>query len=291
MKPVALVCLTVFCIPILCLAGDLNQGRDADGDGAPDATVTARGRYVLPMIPPASLLIDRAHGGDFDLGGLTDFLTSQGWTVDELTSPVTVEALAGYDVFLIPSKVGGLGEFPSIDPYSPAESEAVLAFVEADHGLWCLSEYKRDPSGVNSVAGQFGVSFNDDVVLDPEYNVNGDPVWPLIQAIDFHPITEGVSSFGYYAGCCVGTESPAFAVATGSSYASSNNCFDYPPVLTVYQNGGRAVFCGDGTPLYPGYETTEGNWQLIANIAEWLATGQVVGTESMSWGDVKSLYR
>jgi hypothetical protein len=240
---------------------------------------------------PANLLVDRAHSGDFDIGGLEDFLTSQGWIVDELYTPVTPAALADYDVFLIPSKVGELNEFPSIDPYTAAEVEAVVAFVANGNGLWCLTEFKRDQSGVNTVANEFGVSFHADVVRDEVDNVDGSPSWPLIQLINPHPITTEVSAFGYYAGCCVGTASPAEVIATGGPNATSDDCPTYPPVLAVYENGGRAVFCGDCTPFYPDYAITQEHWLLLANTAAWLAHGEVVATESVGWTEFKSLYR
>lgn len=285
------LCVATVCAPLLVLAAGPFHGADADADRKADVEISVGGAEGLATIPPANLLVDRAHSGDFDVGGLTDFLIANGWTVDELHTPVTAEALTGYDVFLIPSNVGSPGEFPGIDPYTAAELEAVFAFVEDDNGLWCLTEYNRDQSGVNSVASLFGVSFYGDVVIDPVDNVDGNQSWPVIEMLTGHPIGLGVASFGYYAGCCVGVADPAVVVATGGPYASSNNCPDDPPVLAAYENGGRAVFSGDSTPLYPGYPISADHWQLLANTAEWLARGQVIATESTGWSRVKSLYR
>ena len=141
------------------------------------------------------------------------------------------------------------------------------------------------------LGAEFGVSFQPDIVTDPVENVGGNANWPWITMIEAHPVTEGVSAFGVYAGCCVSTESPSEVLATGGDNASSSMCPTYPTVMAVYDNIGRAVFCGDITPCYPGYDITEEHWQMLANTAEWLAFGGPVATEAMGWSAVKSLYR
>ncbi len=282
------LCLALFCIPTLVFANDLSPVTDSNLDGIPDSNTNSSSGGSGITIQPASMLVDRAHGNSFNIGGLVSFLLGEGWTVDELNSPLTPEILQGYDVYLIPTS---LGSGSSITPYTPDEAMAVLAFVEDGHGLWCFSEYSRNPSGVNSVAAQFGIDFKSGMIIDPVENIDGNQNWPLITMIESHPITEGVNSFGYYAGCCVGTTNPAVVVASGGANAASSECPNFPPVLAVYQNGGRAVFCGDITPLYPNYDISDEHWLMLANTAEWLATYQTVATETMNWNGVKSLYR
>jgi len=269
-------------------AFDLNSTEDSNQDGVSDSNTTSLGGNPFITIEPASILIDRAHSGDFNVGGLVEFLLSQGWTVDELYNPVTPEALAAYDVYLIPTKIGTNA---GIDSYSEDEALAVMAFVEDGNGLWCLAEYNGDQTGVNSVANQFGIDFQSSTITDPVDNIDGHQSWPLITLIEPHPISEGVSAFGYIAGCCVETSAPSTVLATGGPNASSAECPDFPPVLSVYENGGRAVFCGDITPFYPGFDITEEHWLMLANTAEWLAVNQSVETEDMSWGNIKTLYR
>ena len=89
----------------------------------------------------------------------------------------------------------------------------------------------------------------------------------------------------------MGTSSPSTVIATGGPNASSIECPDFPAVLSVYESGGRAVFCGDITPLYPNYDITDEHWLMLANTAEWLAVNQSVETDVMRWGNIKSLYR
>ncbi len=272
--------------PIYALNASL--GSDSDQDGREDGTATHLTGNPLITIEPASLLIDRGHSGDFNIGGLVTYLLEQGWTVNELHDPVTPEALAAYDVYLIPTKIG---TNETIDQYTQDEALAVMAFVANGKGLWCFAEYNGNQTGVNSVASQFGIEFQSSLITDPVNNVNGNENWPLITNIGMHPISAGVGSFGFIAGCCVGTSAMSTVVATCGPNASSVECPNMPPVISVYENGGRAVFCGDITPLYPNFDITEEHWLMLANTAEWLAVNQSVETEDMSWDNIKSLYR
>ena len=266
---------------------------DLDLDGVDDGN-----RPSVPNIPtfPASppiaarLLVDRAHLVNFDVSGFTDHLAANGWIIGELvTGPVTKEALAGWDVYLIPAKtLGGLSSF------SQNEVDAVAMFLKDGGGLWAFHEYSKDATGINSLTTRFGVSFHEDMVYDPTDNPGpGYESSPLIQQIIQHPITEGVDSITYHAGCSLDVRSPAFVLAQGDEDAYSTNCPSAPAVLAVTTEYGRAVFCGDITPMHPSYfpeYLTASEIQLLINIANWLAIAPVA-TEETSWSTLKCLYR
>ncbi len=286
--------LAIVVITLLSAGTSLGSGpTDLDQDAVDDGNRPPVSNYAaFPATPPiaARLLVDRAHLGNFDVSGFTDHLTANGWIVGELvTGPVTAEALAGWDIYLIPVKTtAGLSSF------SEGEVDAVAAFLKDGGGLWAFHDYTKDATGINSLTSRFGVSFHEDTVSDPTDNPGpGYEIIPLIQQISQHPITEGVDSFAYRAGCCLDVRSPAFVLAQGDEDAHSTNCSSAPPVLAVTTEVGRAVFSGDITPLHPSYfpeYLTAAEIQLLINIANWLAIAPVA-TEDMSWSTLKCLYR
>ncbi len=287
----------LFCVVFIALippGTSLGNGlTDLDLDGVNDGNrPLVSNAPAFPASPPlaARLLVDRAHLGNFDVSGFTDHLTANGWIVGELVSgPVTTEALADWDIYLIPVKsTAGLTSF------SEEEVDAVALFLKNGGGLWAFHEYSRDPTGINSLTSRFGVSFHEDMVYDPTDNPGpGYESAAFIQNISQHPITEGVDSITYHAGCCLDVQSPAFVVAQGDEDAYSTNCSSAPPVLAVTSDTGRAVFCGDITPMHPSYfpeYLTASEIQFLINIANWLAIAPVP-TEETSWSTLKCLYR
>jgi hypothetical protein len=93
-----------------------------------------------------------------------------------------------------------------------------------------------------------------------------------------HPIFQGVTSYGQYAGTSLDAEPPALVVGTGGDNAYSNIFLGKPPVLAAAEVGaGRVVFATDMTPLYPGYYSSRLRLEermLLDNIALWLSPGE-----------------
>ena len=270
-----------------------NGLTDLDLDGVDDGNrPSVFNAPAFPVSPPiaARLLVDRSHLGNFDVSGFTDHLTANGWIVGELvTGPVTGEALAGWDIYLIPVKNNA-----GLSSFSEGEVDVVAAFLKDGGGLWAFHEYSRNPAGINSLTSRFGVSFHDDIISDPTDNPGpGYETTAFIQNISQHPITEGVDSITYHAGCCLDVQSPAFVLAQGDEDAYSLNCSSAPLVLAATSDTGRAVFSGDITPMHPSYfpeYLTASEIQLLINIANWLAIAPVA-TEETSWSTLKCLYR
>jgi hypothetical protein len=252
---------------------------DADGDSIADikrVTKAIKDSAKLPPIPPATMLIDRTHGQWFDVSGFTDYLVSQGWTVDEVTTgPITSATLSGYDVFMIPCRMD--------TNFTPSEANAVADYVNGGAGVWIFGEYKGlDDVLPNVVAAPFGIEFNEDMVYDPTDN-EGYDFWPIIHLLEPHPITEGVSSFGYYAGCSLDVAPPSIVIGKGDddAYSDFYPAGYYPPVLAIANYGaGRVVAIGDNTPLHPSYypdELREEERLLLSNIAVWLSQKEPQG--------------
>lgn len=266
---------------------------DLDADGVPGVAGSpgpgSEVPEVVALTGTGNMLIDRSHGQDVDVSGFTDLLQSQGWVIEELqTGPVTDSTLSNSDVFLVPIRLS-----LSMLPFSAAEVAAVSAYVSNGGGLWLFHESDRDPTGINSLSSTFGVVFYQDFLRDPTNN-EGQVFWPTIHLLQDHPVTQGVASYGYYSGCCLGVNPPAMTIGMGDDDAFSSNCPSFPPTLASYESSGRVVFSGDIAPLTAAYYPEllrDEEELLLQNIASWLLQKPPTATRATSWGGIKMLYR
>lgn len=289
----ALVILGVVLNASVALGQPPPDPTDPDDDGVPGVTDPPAGAPSGPEVyaiqGTARVLVDYTHDESFSVRGFTDYLESQGWLVTRnFTSPITEEFLGSYDVFVVPTRIG-----QSITPFTPQEQAAVNSFLGNGGGLWLFHESSRSAAGINSLSTAYGVSFQFDLVIDSTDN-EGQVFWPTIHLLDSHPITDGVTSFGDYGGCCLNVSAPAEIIGQGDDDTFSSECVSFPPTLAVYESGlGRIVFSGDITPLNPSYypEALRAEEELLLqNIANWLAGKTTTSTDNTSWGQIKALY-
>lgn len=290
------------CALVLACSGPLAaqpvaDPTDLDMDGAPGVAEPLENFAEPPsaLVGTGTLLIDHSHHGPairaFNVSGFTNYLAANGWTINVLaTGPVTEAALEGADVFLVPTRAAGFG---SIFPFTSAEVIAIRAFLASGGGLWVLHD-NDDATGVNTLSSAFGVTFLFDYVQDPTNN-EGEVFWPTIHTLAGHSIFDGVDSYGYYLGDCIGVAAPASVIAQGDEDAYSFFCpvGSRPPTMAAYEGGGRAIFAGDITTLSPQWypNLLEPEEQLLLqNIANWLLGDPPNATSAGSWGGVKRAF-
>lgn len=276
------------------VAAQPGDPTDFDMDGQPGVAEPPEEPYPpIPSIVNGAgvLLVDRSHGGDFDVSGFTSFLASEGWSVAEHDgAPLTASILAGRDVLMIPMRASAA----SLTAFTEPEIEAIRAFLADGHGLWVLSDF-GDPTGTNTLSHLFDVVFQPDIVFDPSDN-EGEFFWPTLHEIRAHAVTSAVETYGYYLGCCLFVENQLSVVARGDYDAASLRCMpdERPPALVVWENVGRAVFAGDDTPLHPNWypERLRPEEQtLLQNIANWLLGPPPNVTETATWGRIKVRFK
>lgn len=154
-----------------------------------------------------------------------------------LEFPVTRTALQSYDVLVLPC--------PDFSKLSPAEIKEISAWVKEDGGgLLCLSHAGGDKgrnSNLSELAERFGMIFENDQVLDEQNNFGMDNL-PEVTDFRAHPVTEGLESICFRAGCSltvVGTN--AIAVASTGETADP---FSTPIIVAAEVENGRIIGCG-----------------------------------------------
>jgi hypothetical protein len=269
--PVLAGLLGLLLIPQSTFGQNAPHPNDFDLDGIVDQTHRVRPsrkpNLVSLSAPTGRLLVDRSHGGFFAVSGFTDFLVSEGWEVVVFEEgPITEQVLTGFDILMSAYRM---------HEFDDAEISAVESYIKSGGGLWVLHDHNTGPTAANSLSSHFGVTFNRDVIGDLT-DRRGLYIWPNIHVLDEHPITDGVSSFGYYAGCSLNVNAPAVVIASGDDDAYSANYSSFPPVMAVTTIcRGRAVFVGDHTPLHPNYypeKLDEEEQLLLMNIVNWISS-------------------
>jgi len=237
------------------------------------------------------MLVDRAHGQNFDIHTFTETLEAQGWVVEEVTNgPIDFQILESFDVFVVPVRTWDIG----INSFSEDEVNAVELFLNRGAGLWLFHEYRQDPSGINSLASSLGVEYKNCWVTDPVDNYDGGVgYWPIIRPVYGHPTLDNVFQFRHMAGCSMVVSGQAQILASAGENALAEGCPLPPPVLAAWESSGRVVFSCDMTPLHRDYfpgRLAEDEIRLIENIVIWLRISPLIPNEGITWGDLKAQY-
>ncbi|GAB4325345.1 MAG: hypothetical protein Kow0069_31360 [Promethearchaeota archaeon] len=185
-----------------------------------------------------------------------------------LEFPITRASLQSYDVLVFPC--------PDFSKLSPQEIAEVTKWVKEDGGGLLILSHAGGDKGRNSnlseLAERFGCVFESDQVLDPEHNFGIDNM-PEVTNFQPHPVTEGIESLCYRAGCSltvVGTS--AMAVAFTGETAEP---FSTPIVVAAESEEGRVVCCGSyeifRDRIGGGFNHGQ-HAQFAENIFKWLVT-------------------
>ncbi len=232
-----------------------------------------------------AVLYDESHGEPkFEeyYSALNRYLSNMGERIDVLGSaPIDLSKLKGYDVFVI--------SFPQ-KGFTKEEIDTLKKYVSGGGGLFLVAEegdFNHFKERLNSISEVFGITFNDDEVLDPTDKIG--EYYSIIHTFSDHSVVRGVKKFVLYGGCSLNLSGNALAVATGDDDAYSTEEYykagDYPPVLAVVEHGdGRVACIGDGSLFRNNFINEFNNKQLALNLFSWLS-GAVIG-EVDDRGDV-----
>lgn len=146
--------------------------------------------------PTYSLLFDERRAISDTLNGeystIARELEQLGEQLKSTTDVLTTEQLSGHDILVITCPYGD---------YAQSELEAIKSFVDDGGGLLLMGQWSvSDPTGLNQVAGLFGISFNGSgAVRDPKLGT--DAFMPTLRQFnDGHPVCTGMQAMGIYGG-------------------------------------------------------------------------------------------
>jgi len=259
------------------------------GTGSQQTRSSSVYRFALntsetPSTKP-KVLVDEGHSEyltSANSGKLKQGLIGDGYAVEYTRSAITSSLLAQYDVLVIGTAWGS---------FSQSETDAIVAFVNGGGGLlisgvgWSWVDYHPSStiSGypMNQLATRFGVSFNPDIIIDPnDYTINNSSAIIHSPFIHNHPVTVGVSRIGA-SGMCIGSISVQNGVvlATGDDDSFGGyrqgpypNRGSHPPMLVALSYGsGRVVAIGHEGFFVDSHISEYDNQKLALNIFNWVA--------------------
>ena len=203
---------------------------------------------------------------------LSSILNENGFTCYPYAEfPIARNNLAPYDILVLGC--------PDNAKFSKQEIETIVNWVTNEGGgLLMLSHAGGDKgrrSNLSELAEQFGIIFENDQVLDKVNNMGVENL-PLITNFGFpHPISEGISSICYRAGCSLTISNMSVTPVVSSS--ADSEPVESPLILSTEMGEGRIVAIGSYEMFRDNIAggISEGSHaQLILNVFNWLKTSK-----------------
>jgi hypothetical protein len=224
--------------------------------------------------PDVARAMQPSHPADSSYARAADALRERSLAVEAVSEgPLSAELLADAGVLVIahPSEpkwertVPGSGS-PRL---SPAELDAVEAFVQAGGGLVLLAEEEQDKYGNNvaELAARFGVRVNSDLVSDYERHDAGAPHWVLAD-LPSSDVLARVSEACFYRATTLDAPDGAEVLARGGASSSAPGA----ALLACVEHGrGRVVVVADSDLFGDDCLDEHGHRELWVNLVHWAA--------------------
>ncbi|MHA1109999.1 MAG: hypothetical protein ACTSRE_02785 [Promethearchaeota archaeon] len=213
---------------------------------------------------------------------LKEFLESQGFICQTFMEfPITRQNLSPYDILVIPC--------PDFAKFSTNEIDAIAQWVKEDGGgLLALSHAGGDKgrrSNLSELVEKFGLSFENDQVLDYSKNFGLENLPEVVNFAPPHPITEGITSLCFRAGCSL--SSVGLSVVPVAISNEESDPFSTPLIVTAEVQEGRVIAIGSYEMFrneIPGGFQQPGHKEFCTNIFQWLKTEY---REKVKKGEIK----
>ena len=220
---------------------------------------------------PYYVAFDTAHKPrgriDENLTELRDFLNSNGFECyNFLEAPITQSSLKPYDILAFVC--------PDFSKISSLEITEITNWVREDGGGLLLLSHAGGDKGRNSnlseLSQNFGISFENDQVLDSTYNLGMENMPIITSFIPPHPITNGISSLCFRSGCSLMVLGNAISIASSNE---TSEPFSSPLICVSEVDKGRVCAIGSyemfRDKVGGGFSADE-HPSLAYNIFNWL---------------------
>ncbi len=191
---------------------------------------------------PYNIAFDIAHKPrgrlDENFTELKDFLNTNGFECYSfLEAPITQLSLNPYDVLVFVC--------PDFSKISPLEISEIINWVREDGGGLLLLSHAGGDRGRNSnlseLSQNFGMSFENDQVLDETYNLGMENMPVITTFIPPHPISNGISSLCFRSGCSLMVLGNAIPIVSSNE---TSEPFSSPLICVSEPDNGRVCAIG-----------------------------------------------
>ena len=235
----------------------------------------------IPPIRSGLLLVDGAHGNDFDQEEITALLSrvaDRGYATEFIGGPSPVGGFSflglGQRLSLLEERLregDSLAVILPVDPYVQEEVDIVERFVKKGGKLLLIADPSRRHD-INSLAKRFGVTFQPDYLYNTaEYDINFQDIF--VRSFLPDEITRGVEQIALYTAGSIKTFGTGLATTDGNTRSS---LFDRAGSFHPLAKGsdGHVLALSDLTFMIPPQSSILDNDRLVSNIAEFLTTSE-----------------
>jgi len=222
---------------------------------------------------PYNIAFDVAHKPrgklDENLTELQDFLNANDFVCyNFLEAPITRNSLKPFDILVFVC--------PDFAKISSMEITEINSWVREDGGGCCMFSHAGGDRGRNSnlseLSQTFGITFENDQVLDKTYNLGLENL-PIVTAfIPPHPITNGISSLCFRSGCSLSLLGNSISIVSSNE---TSEPFSTPLICVAEPDKGRVCAIGSYEVFRDKVGGGFGNDEhpnLAFNIFSWLVS-------------------
>lgn len=226
-----------------------------------------------PLDPPGThqgaLLVDDAHFNNYEAKQLNPLLSQVVARGFDYEFWLDVEDLADHlryaQALLIPAP---------LDQYSTDEIRLIRSFVSKGGRLVLAGDPTRssDALGLNSIATPFDIIFAADYVYNLSENEDN---YRNVIVRDFlsHPVTRDLEEVVFYTAHSLDSPDEGIILANEDTFSSAGETSGPMPLVAV-TTGGNVLALPDLTFMMEPYVESRDNQQLVANLAEFITTGE-----------------
>ncbi len=206
---------------------------------------------------------------DENYSDLRDYLSSNDLVCyNYQEAQITQTTLKSYDIFVL-----GCPDFAKI---SNREMSEIENWVKEDGGGLLLLSHAGGDRGRNSnlseLSERFGILFESDQVLDDKNNIGMENLPVMTVFNPPHPITEGITSLCYRAGCSLTVIGQAISIASSNETSDPFSC----SLICVSEQGNGRICAIGSYELFRnrigGGFPQDNHPQLALNIFKWLVS-------------------
>ena len=233
--------------------------------------------------PAGVVLVDMAHGNHVEMAELNVLqarLAARSQRLEPVAETVDLAARLRQARALVVIS-------PGLD-WMPDEVRIVQEFVEKGGRLLLVTDPSRfgilydewgnylgidpDTAHANKLAATFGLLFQDDYLYNTVENAGN---FRNIRLTDFSAddLAQGLNEVVFFAAHSIVTQETALVVTGGDTRSSASERDDPLPVAALV-GGGMVLGLGDLTFMTEPHNAVYDNDQFVANIADWLSSGQ-----------------
>ena len=136
-----------------------------------------------------------SDNGQSGLSTVSNFLAQTNYKVDvlNLAAITATETISGG----LPANTTALVIADPVKPFAPQDEAKLKAYLQSGGRVLLMVNPQSDP-GLKDLLATYGLTLNNDLVLDPQLNYRGFAAYPVVTSFPSHAVTQNLQSYGVF---------------------------------------------------------------------------------------------